>query len=136
MREPSDPRAMDTTDLVKELAADSSLLVKRQLELAKLEVENDVRQRISIFETFGIFGLMAYGALLMLLVAAASALSTGLGLGLWSGALVVAAILVTPAALVAAIGYRKLGHKDQLLRRSKQELDKEVAFSRTLSTIQ
>ena len=136
MRAPSDPRAMDTTDLVKELAADSSLLVKRQLELAKLEVENDLRQRLGIFETFGAFSLLAHGAIVMLLVAAASALSLALGRGLWLGALIVAAIVAAPAAIVAALGYRKLESKGELLRRSKRELDKEVAFSRTLSTIQ
>ena len=132
MREESDPQAMDTSDLVKELAADSSLLVKRQLELAKLEVESDLRQRVSIVETFGVFGLVAYGAVMMLLVAAAAAIASAIGHGLWSGALIVAAILLAPTAVVGALGYRKMEKRPELLQRSKKELDKELAFSRML----
>ncbi len=58
MRE-SDPEAMGTAELVKELAADSSLLVERQLALAKMEVRNDLKQRVGMVETLGFSGGMA-----------------------------------------------------------------------------
>lgn len=136
MREDSDPQVMDTSSLVKELAADSSLLVKRQLELAKLEVQSDLRQRVGIVESFGVSALMAYSAVLLLLVAAASAISLAIGTGLWSGALIVAAVLLAPSVMIGALGYRKMEKQPSLMRRSKKEIDKELAFSRALTPLQ
>ncbi|HEX4457368.1 MAG TPA: phage holin family protein [Polyangia bacterium] len=136
MREDSDPQVMDTSDLVKELAADSSLLVKRQLELAKLEVASDLRKRVSIVEAFGVCGLMAYGAVMLLLVAAASAISIAIGYGLWLGALIVAAILLAPTVVIGALGYRKMEETPKLLQRTKKELDKEIELARMLAPAQ
>ena len=133
MHTESEPEAMGTNDLVKELAADSALLVKRQLELAKLEITSELKQRVGVIETFGVSGLMAYAGILMLLVAAASALGSALGHGLWAGALIIAAILIAPAAVVGAIGFRKMESSGTLFKRSRRELDKEIAFSRTLT---
>lgn len=134
MHTESEPEAMGTNELVKELAADSALLVKRQLELATLEIKNELKQRVGILETFGVSGLMAFAGILMLLVAAASALGSALGRGLWAGALIIAAILSAPAAIVGAIGYRKMESRESFFKRSRRELDKEIEFSRTLTT--
>jgi uncharacterized membrane protein YqjE len=130
----SDPEAMATADLVKELAADSSLLVKRQLELAKLEVKSELEERVSIWETLGLSGVMAYAGVLMLLVAAAAAIGSAIGHGLWSGALIVAAVLMAPAAIVGSSGYRQLKSTGALLQRSRAELDKEIEWTKTLTT--
>jgi uncharacterized membrane protein YqjE len=130
----SDPEAMGTADLVKELASDSSLLVERQLALAKMEVKNDLKKRVTTVETLGVSGVMAYAGLMMLLVAAAAAIGSATGHGLWAGALIVAALLMLPAAIVGLRGYRKLKSAGDLLQRTRGEIDKEIAWTKTLKT--
>jgi membrane protein implicated in regulation of membrane protease activity len=79
---------------------------------------------------------MAYSAVMLLLVAAASAISIAIGYGLWLGALIVAAILLAPSLILGALGYRKMEQTPKLLERSKKEIDKEIELARMLAPSQ
>ncbi len=129
----TDAQAMSTTELFKELAADSSLLVKRQLRLAGLEVRSDVQGGVASVELFGASGLFAYAGLLMLLIAGALALGAALGHTLVVGALAVAALLLLPAAPAGLVGYRRVKRMTPLAR-SRAELAKELEWTKTLGT--
>ena len=43
MHEPSMPEAMSSADLVKELTSNASLLVQRQIKLAKIEAKHEIQ---------------------------------------------------------------------------------------------
>ena len=108
MHEPSLPEAMTSADLVKELSANASLLVQRQVKLAKLEAKQELQKAQDDGELIGAAWLCAYGGALFLLVAAACRhRRAALGGHLWAGALVVAGVLFVPAAFVGVMGWRK-----------------------------
>ena len=129
----SDPSAMGTADLLKELAADSALLAKRQVLLAELEAKGAVKRGVKSAELFGASGLFAYAALIMLFVAGALALAAALGQSLAVGALLVAAALLLPALITGLIGYRRVKRMKPLAR-SRAELSKEIEWTKTLTT--
>jgi uncharacterized membrane protein YqjE len=129
----SDPSAMGTADLLKELAADSALLAKRQLTLAELEAKRDVKRGVKSAELFGASGLFAYAALIMLLVAGALALGSALGQTLVLGALAVAAVLLMPATITGIVGYRRVKRMKPMAR-TRAELTKEQEWTKSLTT--
>jgi hypothetical protein len=129
----SSPESMATGDLVKELTADAALLIKRQIELAKLEAKAELKQSLSVGKLLGAAAGIAYAGLVVLLVAGALALSQVLGRGLALGPLIVGAALLLPAAILGLTGYRRLKALTPLPR-SRAELTKEIAWSKTLKT--
>jgi len=132
VHEPSMPEAMSSADLVKELSSNASLLVQRQVKLAKLEARQELQRGKSMIELLGTAGLCAYGGGLMLLVAGALALGAALDGRYWAGALLVAAVLFVPAAITGPIGYRK--RLQNPLPRSRAELGKEITWARYRTT--
>jgi uncharacterized membrane protein YqgA involved in biofilm formation len=101
---PRDPRS--TGQLVRDIAADSSTLVRKEVELAKQEVLEAVTARLLGAGMLAGAGLFALFMLLFLALAAAAALS--LVLPAWAAALIVAGgflLLAVPAGL---LGVRRL----------------------------
>jgi Putative Actinobacterial Holin-X, holin superfamily III len=129
----NDPSAMGTADLLKELAADSALLAKRQLLLAELEAKREVKRGVKSAELFGASGLFAYAALIMLFVAGALALGSALGQTLVVGALAVAAVLLMPAVITGIVGYRRV-KRIKPMARTRAELAKEMEWTKSLTT--
>jgi hypothetical protein len=130
----SDPEQMATADLVRELAAGSSLLIKRQIKLAQIEGKHELKERLGIFELFGVSGVLAYSGVLMLLVAAGLAIGAALGSSLVTGALIVAAALLLPAVVTGLVSYLKLKKAGKPLSHTRAGLDKEIAWTKTLTT--
>jgi uncharacterized membrane protein YqjE len=124
---------MGTAELLKELAADSALLAKRQLMLAELEVKREVKRGVKSAELFGASGLLAYAGVIMLAVAGALALGPALGQTPVLGALMVAAALLLPAAITGLIGYRKV-KRIKPMASTRSELNKEIEWTKSLTT--
>jgi hypothetical protein len=115
---------MSSADLVKELSADLSLLLQRQVKLARLELEQQLRQGKSTARLISFAGLTAYAGAILLLVAAAIGLGAAFGGRAWAGALVVGGVLVATAAVPALLGYRRRPRLP--LARTRAELSKEL----------
>jgi hypothetical protein len=123
---------MSSADLVKELSANVSLLLQRQVKLAQLELKGELRQGRSTAELITFSALAAYASVVLLLVAAALALGDVLGGRMWAGALIVAGALVVIAAGPGLIGYKRLPKRP--LPRTRAELSKEISWAKCRTT--
>jgi hypothetical protein len=128
---PSNPEAMSSKDLVRELVSDAQLLLQRQVTLAKLETKDQVKQELGVAKLLGAGGLVAYAGVILLLVAAALGIGQALSAP-WAGALIVSGGLLLIAAVMGAIGW---SHRvRQPLPRSKREVEKEITWAKTQAT--
>jgi hypothetical protein len=132
VHQPSMPEAMSSADLVKELSSNASLLVQRQVKLAKLEAKKELVKGKTMLELFGVAGLCAYAGVILLLVAAADAIGAALGDRHWAGGLIVAAALFIPAIVTGLLGYKK--RITNPLPRSRAELSKEITWAKYRTT--
>jgi len=129
---PSSPQSMPTTELLRELFSNGSLLVKRQVKLATLESKRDTRKEKKSLELLGAGGLIAYAGLIVLLVAAALGIGVALGDRYWAGALIVGGALLLIAGLLAPLGWYQRVKKP--LSASRGELNKELSWANTQLT--
>jgi uncharacterized membrane protein YqjE len=104
-------------ELVSLAAADVSQLIRCEIELAKLELKNDVR-RVGIGGA--LLGVAAFvGCLILVLLSFALAYglnALGLPGGLWSAFLVTAFAYLLVAAVAVVIGYTKIRKLNGLSR--------------------
>jgi uncharacterized membrane protein YqjE len=132
VHESSLPEAMSSADLVKELTSNASLLVQRQVKLATLEAKEELKKGKTMAELLGTAGLMAYGGVIMLLVAAALGIGAALDGRYWAGALIVAGIVFIPAIIMGLVGYQK--RLKNPLPRTRAELSKEISWAKYRTT--
>ena len=132
MHQPSMPEAMTSTDLVKELTSNASLLVQRQVRLATLEAKQELHKGKTMVELYGAAGLCAYGGVLLCLIAAALGIGAALDGRYWAGALIVAAVLFVPAVVTGLAGYKK--RLTDPMPRSRAELSKEITWAKYRTT--
>jgi uncharacterized membrane protein YqjE len=102
----SNPEGMSSKELIQELASDAQLLVKRQVELAKLEARQQIRKELRTAELLSVGGALAYAGLILLLVSIAVAIGQAMN-ALWAGPLIVGAALLVLAVIAALIGWTK-----------------------------
>jgi uncharacterized membrane protein YqjE len=123
---------MSSADLVKELTSNASLLVQRQVKLATLEAKEELKKGKTMAELLGTAGLLAYGGVIMLLVAAALGIGAALDGRYWAGALIVAGIVLIPAIIMGLVGYQK--RLKNPLPRTRAELSKEISWAKYRTT--
>ncbi|HEY6002243.1 MAG TPA: phage holin family protein [Anaeromyxobacter sp.] len=100
-------RRMQTKELVAEAGRKASLLVKKEIELAKAEMRADVRSEIKMASGLGVAGICALLGLETLLVALAFGLmETGVLPG-WAAALLIAAVVLAIGAGAGLWGWAK-----------------------------
>lgn len=95
--------------IVSDATADVSTIVRSEIELAKLEIKNDVThvgKGIGMFAAAGVLALFAFG---ILLLGAAWGLEAGTALPLWASLLIVAGVLFLITAILALVGKSALG---------------------------
>jgi hypothetical protein len=129
--QPTDPASLSSRELIQELIADGQVLIRRQVELARLEARQQIRHELRVAELLSVAGGIGYAALVMLLVAAGLALGAALS-SPWLGALLVAAVLLIAAGLLFAIGWSR--RERRVLPRSADEAKKELAWVRRTAT--
>lgn len=95
--------AASTRELVEKLAADTTELVKKELELAKTEMRADLKREIKVASGFAVAAVCTLTTLNLLLVALVLALAETIS-G-WGAALIVAAAVLAVGAIAAAIGW-------------------------------
>ena len=110
---------LSTLGLMKEIAAQAGLLVKKQVQLARTEIKADARTEAKVA---GGLGLAAVGVIItvtLLLVTAALALA--LVMPAWAAGLIVSGFVAAVVAIVAAVSWHRrvrqpLAHSRNLLR--------------------
>lgn len=107
------PRSDDLRDrpvgeLIKQLAEETSTLVRQELDLARAEMTTKGKQAgfgLGMFGGAGVVTLLALGALTACLIAA---LDTGMAL--WLAALIVAVVYGAIAGVLALVGKERIKH--------------------------
>ncbi len=121
-------RRMKTRDLVTELARKASLLVKKEVELAKAEVKADIRTEIKMASGLGVAGVCALLTVQLLLTAVVLALMQGGVLPGWAAALVVAAVVLAVGTGVGLWGWARRVRKP--LDTSRHSLQEDVRWAK------
>lgn len=101
MREPIEAN-LSISELLQKLAAETSLLVRQEVDLARAEITSATKaagKPAAAFGVAGLFGVGAFGALTVLLIAA---LATALPV--WVAALIVTVLYVVVTAFAAGMG--------------------------------
>jgi Putative Actinobacterial Holin-X, holin superfamily III len=128
LEHPASPVALTNSDLLKELFSDAKLLAKRQFKLAQLEGKRQLQREKTAFEWLGTGGMIAYAAVIVLLVAVGLAIGDAMGGRDWLGALIVGGVLLVAAVVAGGIGWSR--RVKQPLPRSRRELTKEITWAR------
>jgi len=104
---PIDPatQSLSTRQLLSQLIETGSLLVAKEVELARAEMKADVKRELSMVTMLVAAGVVAVLGVTMLLVAAVFALTVWMP-G-WLAALVVAAVLLVIGGVLALVGWQQ-----------------------------
>jgi hypothetical protein len=117
---------LSTLALVKEIAAQATLLVKKQVALARSEIKSDARAEA---KAAGGLGAAAVGAIILLtLLLVTAVLALSLVLPGWGAGLIVSGAVAAAIAIVAGLSWRR--RVRQPLARSRQELRADVRFAK------
>jgi membrane protein len=122
------PEDRSTVDLVKSIGNDASLLVRKEIELAKQEVKEGITSKLVggiLLAAAAVFGLFALGFL-----ATAGARALGLVLPLWAAFLIVGGVFLLVAGIGAAAGVRMLKRSPVAPVQTKETIKEDVEWAR------
>jgi hypothetical protein len=111
--------------LVADASRDLSTIVRSEVALAKAELKKDVAAGVTGAALFLVAGVLAFLALILLLIAAAYGLVAA-GLDAWLAFLIVAAALLLVCGVLALVGrsrLSKIGPPERTVRTSKHTID-------------
>jgi hypothetical protein len=123
---------MTSPELVRELTSNASLLFERQLKLARIEAEQELKKAKLMGGLLAIAAATAYAGVILLLVAAALGIGVALQGLYWLGALLVAGAMLSAALLFGVIGWARRIRRP--LTRTRDELSKEIQWARFRTT--
>jgi len=134
---PTGPGDRDVTDrsfgeLVGELSSDLSRLVRKEIELAKVETKEELSKVGQSAGMFGGAGIAAWLTLLFLSLALMFALANAMDIG-WA-ALIVAAIWAVAAGALAAVGRSRLRQAAPPLQQTKETLKEDAQWAKRQSS--
>jgi hypothetical protein len=115
-------------ELFKELATDTGLLVRKEVELAKTEMAGKAKVAAKDGAMIAGGGVLAYYASFLLL--AALVLALGTIMPLWASALIVGVVLAASAGVLAFIGVKKLKKVDPAPRETIRTLQENKLWLR------
>jgi hypothetical protein len=118
--------ALPTGQLVSEIVGEVSLLAKKQMELAKIELGSDLRKEIKAAGGLGVAAIGAIVTVALLLVTVVLALAT-LMPG-WAAGLAVSGVMTAAVATTAAVSWRRRVRHPLALTR--HEAKEDVRFAK------
>ena len=119
-------RERPTAELVRELSDQTTTLIRKEIELAKVELDGKRRRLTAgagMFGGAGLFGLFAFGALTACLILALATV-----LSAWLAALIVAAVYGAIAGVLALRGKQQFARAtppvpEQAVETTKEDLE-------------
>ncbi len=117
---------LSTVQLVREIAVQASLLVKKQVQLAKTELKADARTEAKVAGGLGIAAVGVIITVTLLLVTGAFALA--LVMPAWGAGLIVTGVVAAAVAIVAGLSWKRRVRTP--LATSRRELKQDVRFTR------
>jgi uncharacterized membrane protein YqjE len=116
-------------DLFKGLSNDLTTLVRKEIELAKTEVQENAKKAMRGGIMIGIGGLLAYAGLILLLIAISIALGNAL-LNYWLSTGIVALIVLIIAAILYSTGKSQLDEVELTPRKTVETLEDDVEMAK------
>lgn len=126
MAEREDSRGIG--DLLGDLGRQVSTLVRKEIDLARVEVTSSAG-RMSRGATAGVGGALVYAGLLALLAAAIFGLIEA-GLDAWLAALIVGGIVLLIGAVVTSMGVKQVQSTDMAPKQTAETVKENVEFVR------
>ena len=120
------PEELSTTQLVGQIASKATLLLREEVELARVELKMDVAAEIAAAKRLGIAAIVAISAVNLFLVALVFALTPYVA-G-WAAALAIGSILLLAAVVVGMLGWQ--GRVEQPLERTRKTLKEDVQWAK------
>jgi putative superfamily III holin-X len=117
---------LSTAQLIKQIVAQTSLLARKQIALAKAELKADVRTEAKVAGGLGIAAIGAIVTVTLLLVTVVLALA--LVLPGWAAGLIVSGFMALAVAITAGVSWNRRIRKP--LRHSRHELEADVRFTK------
>jgi hypothetical protein len=102
---PVSVEGMSNRELLSHLIDSATLLAKKEIELAKAELKQDIKAEVGMAKGLGIGALCALCTVNLMLVA--SALALGTVVAEWAAALIVAAAVLAVGSVAGMIGWKK-----------------------------
>ena len=118
-------------ELLSELTGEITTLVRKELELAKVEAKDEVRETAKAGGMLGAGGLAAWLGVLFVSLAVAWLLDQGMNRALSFG--IVALVWLVAAAILISIGRRRLSEV-QVIPQTKETLQEDVEWARAQKT--
>jgi uncharacterized membrane protein YqjE len=123
---PIDVERLSTVDLVKHITSEVTHLMKKQIELAKVEVKADLKSELFMVGGLAIAGVLGLCTLNLLLVTVVFALA-GVMSG-WLAGLVVSGATLLAGSVLAWVAWRKRVHSP--LERTQRTIKDDVQWTR------
>jgi uncharacterized membrane protein YqjE len=120
------PEALSTGALIKEITSEVSLLAKRQVELAKIELRADLKHEVGMVTGLGVGAVAALMTVNLLLVTAVFALA--LVIPGWTAGLIVSAFTLVVALAAGVIGWNKRVRSP--LTRTRRTIKEDVQWTK------
>lgn len=98
---------VSTHDLIGQTLGRASLLVKKEVELAKTEIKADLKSQMAMVEGLGVAAVCAIIAICMLLVALVFGIVESRVMSGWLAALLVAGVVLAIGIIVGVVGWSK-----------------------------
>lgn len=111
-------------ELVKQLGSDASLLVRQELQLARLEIDDRVAKARKEVLALAIGGAVAYAGLLAICAGLILVLSSWMAS--WIAALIIGALLVIGGAVLLLVGKVGLQNIDPVPRKAVEGLRMDI----------
>jgi hypothetical protein len=121
-----DPRS--TAEVLRSLVANVQALVKKEIELAKLEITEIVTARLTAVGMF--VGAAVLGLFILAFVGVTGAKALSLVLPEWAAWLIVTGIYTLLAAILGFIGVRKLQSPPNVPERTKRNYEETVEWAK------
>jgi uncharacterized membrane protein YqjE len=125
-----EPKAPDRSlgELLGEMTSSLSTLIRKEIDLARVELKDEVRQAGKAGGMLGGAALVGYLGALLLSLALALGLSDAFDADPWVGLLVVGVIFVGVAAVLGVQGRNKLQQIDAVPQQTVQTLKEDVQW--------
>lgn len=120
------PTELGTGELVKQIGARAEVLLHKQIELAKVELKQDLKKEATAVGGLGVSAVLAIISVTLLLVTAALALS--LVLPAWAAGLIVTGVMIAATLTVALISWKK--RISTPLARTRETLSEDVRWAK------
>jgi hypothetical protein len=128
LRADQPPQERSTVQLVRDIAGDTSTLVRKEIELARQEVTEALLSRVKGGAALAVGGLMALFGLIYLGIAAGAALS--IVLPRWLAWLIVGGAFLVLSGGAALFGLRKMKKPPMAPEETKRTVKEDVEWAK------